>query len=129
MEQLEAFMEGVGTISVPLIMEILPLHSSRQAEFLHNEVAGVSIPAWIRERLRQAGDHGSEVGLEVGTEFIELAQPYVQGISIQADGSIAVRRQLVKLAKAPTSLPPVSLELRDETAVPALQPHHSVLSS
>ena len=100
LEQLEVLMENVGPLPVPVIMEIVPLHSSRQAEFLHNEVAGMAVPAWIRERMRHAGDHGGDVGLEVAAEFLDLARPYIQGVCIQAAGSSAVRSELIRLAKA-----------------------------
>jgi homocysteine S-methyltransferase len=34
---------------------ILPLQSFRHAEFLHNEVPGIQVPDWIRQRMHEAG--------------------------------------------------------------------------
>ena len=48
----------------PLLLGVLPLQSSRHAEFLHNEVPGITIPDAVRTALREAGDRGAEVGLE-----------------------------------------------------------------
>ena len=41
-------------LDLPLLVGILPLYSHRNAEFLHNEVPGMSIPDDIRERMRKA---------------------------------------------------------------------------
>ncbi|MGH2487005.1 MAG: hypothetical protein ACRDHE_13430, partial [Ktedonobacterales bacterium] len=53
---------------------MIPLHSSKHAEFLHNEVPGVIIPDEVRARLRDAGDRGREVGLEIAFEVITQAR-------------------------------------------------------
>jgi homocysteine S-methyltransferase len=64
LETLERFLARVGRVPVPVIVGILPLHSARHAEFLHNEVPGISIPDAIRARLREAGDQALRVGIE-----------------------------------------------------------------
>jgi methionine synthase I (cobalamin-dependent)/5,10-methylenetetrahydrofolate reductase len=64
LEVLERFLARVGRVPVPVVVGILPLHSARHAEFLHNEVPGITIPEPIRARLRQAGDHALRVGIE-----------------------------------------------------------------
>ena len=38
-----------------MLVGILPLYSHKNAEFLHNEVPGMSIPDDIRERMRRRG--------------------------------------------------------------------------
>ena len=44
---------------VPVFPGIWPLLNGRQAEFLHNEVPGISIPEPVREAMRTfARDHG-----------------------------------------------------------------------
>jgi homocysteine S-methyltransferase len=64
LEQLEAFLARLGPRPVPLVVGILPLHSYRHAEFLHNEVPGITVPDAVRARLREAGDHALRVGVE-----------------------------------------------------------------
>jgi homocysteine S-methyltransferase len=64
LEVLEAFLARLGRVPVPVVVGILPLHSARHAEFLHNEVPGITIPEAIRTRLREAGDHALRVGVE-----------------------------------------------------------------
>jgi homocysteine S-methyltransferase len=63
-EQLDGFLGRLGRISVPVVVGILPLHSWRHAEFLHNEVPGIAVPDPIRARLREAGDQALRVGIE-----------------------------------------------------------------
>ena len=48
-----------------LVVGILPLHSSRHAEFLHNEVPGITVPDAVRARMREAGERGLRAGIEM----------------------------------------------------------------
>src|SRR5258706_11972677 len=52
---LESFIKSVKHLATPILIGILPLYSHKNAEFLHNEVPGMSIPDEIRERMRKAG--------------------------------------------------------------------------
>ena len=45
LDTLERFLDRVGRPPVPIVVGILPLHSARHAEFLHNEVPGITVPA------------------------------------------------------------------------------------
>ncbi len=58
-------------LDVPILAGVLPIHSARHAEFLHNEVPGVDIPDRVRERLGTAGDDGSPEGFAMAAELIE----------------------------------------------------------
>ncbi|HEU4440184.1 MAG TPA: bifunctional homocysteine S-methyltransferase/methylenetetrahydrofolate reductase [Methylomirabilota bacterium] len=50
---------------IPLLVGLMPLHSSRHAEFLHNEVPGITVPDAVRGRMREAGERGLRVGIEM----------------------------------------------------------------
>ena len=63
-----------------LLMGVLPLRSHRHAEFLHNEVPGISVPDEIRERLRLAGDGAAEVGIDLGRELLDEVSGIVDGV-------------------------------------------------
>ena len=52
---------------------------SRHAEFLHNEVPGITIPDRVRAAMAAAGDRGAEVGLELAAELLEAGAPAVAG--------------------------------------------------
>jgi methionine synthase / methylenetetrahydrofolate reductase(NADPH) len=74
------FLERVGQPPIPLILGCIPLHSSRHAEYLHNEVPGISIPDIVRQRMRMAGEHGHEEGLKLAQELLNVARSMVQGV-------------------------------------------------
>ena len=46
METLLRTLERVGKVEVPVLLGVMPLQSSRHAEYLHNEVPGITIPGW-----------------------------------------------------------------------------------
>lgn len=74
LEPLERFSAAFGPMPVPMILGMVPLHSSKQAEYLHNEVPGFDIPEEVRARLREAGDHARDVGIELAHEVITTAR-------------------------------------------------------
>ena len=49
----ERFLALIKHLKTPVLIGILPLYSHRNAEFLHNEVPGMSIPEDIRERMQR----------------------------------------------------------------------------
>ena len=74
------FLDRAGTPPIPIILGSMPLHSSRHAEYLHNEVPGFSIPDAVRTRMRNAGDRGPEEGLHMAQELLAEARPFIQGV-------------------------------------------------
>ncbi|MFL5680059.1 MAG: methylenetetrahydrofolate reductase, partial [Chloroflexota bacterium] len=70
---------GPSGFPVPLLLGILPLQSSRHAEFLHNEVPGITIPEAARAAMAAAGERGAEVGLEMSLEFLGQVESLVSG--------------------------------------------------
>ena len=79
-ETVEAAHSRLGGFPVPLLMGMLPLRSSRHAEFLHNEVPGISVPDEIREKLRVAGDDAAQVGIDLGRELLDEVSGIVDGV-------------------------------------------------
>jgi methionine synthase / methylenetetrahydrofolate reductase (NADH) len=77
--QLDRFLEQAGGSPVPVLVGILPLHSARHAEFLHNEVPGITIPEPIRRRLRAAGDGALSVGIEMAQELVRAVRQRYAG--------------------------------------------------
>lgn len=77
---LEKFLKRVEDLSFPIILGLMPLHSFRQAEFLHNEVPGIVIPSEQRERMRKAGDKGTLEGVKMAQEFLKIAKGLFSGI-------------------------------------------------
>ena len=97
---------GPGGFPVPLLLGVLPLQSSRHAEFLHNEVPGITIPATVRERLRDAGDRGADVGLEMTLALLDDVGTRVAGTYIMPSfGRYEQAAELVRRLRARTGVP------------------------
>ena len=78
-EVFERFTDASGLLPVPVMVGLLPLVSSRQAEYLHNEVPGIVIPDSIRMRIGEAGEDASRLGAEMALEFLAQVRERVQG--------------------------------------------------
>ena len=74
------FLDRAGTPPIPMLLGCVPLHSSRHAEYLHNEVPGITIPEAVRTRMRNAGERGPEEGLIMAQELLLEARPLIQGV-------------------------------------------------
>ncbi len=81
-EKVDQILALTHDISTPILLGILPLVSSRNAEFLHNEFPGISIPEDIRQKMRDAGENGIQQGIEIAWELIQYAYPHFGGIYI-----------------------------------------------
>ena len=77
---MEDFLKRAEPLELPIFLGILPLRSAKHAEFLQNEVPDISIPDDVRHRMRQAGDRGAAIGIDIACEFLRVAKPLVQGI-------------------------------------------------
>ncbi len=69
-----------GLTSLPILIGILPLQSFRHAEFLHNEVPGITVPEWIRARLHAAGNEGQRVGVDLARELLAQCRTMASGV-------------------------------------------------
>ena len=87
-EQIERFFGRIGATHIPIIAGIWPLVSARNAEFLANEVPGVSVPDTIIARMRKANekskDHAVAEGILIAREMLERIRPLVQGVQVSA---------------------------------------------
>lgn len=69
--------EALGPLGIPVLVGVMPVISSRNAEFLHHEVPGISIPDAVREKIRSLpegpaqADYGREVAAELAREVAE----------------------------------------------------------
>jgi methionine synthase I (cobalamin-dependent)/5,10-methylenetetrahydrofolate reductase len=79
-EILKGFLQRAEGLNTPIVVGLLPLHSFRHAEFLHNEVPGITIPQKIRDRMRKAGEKGIEEGILVAKEFLEEIKEIISGV-------------------------------------------------
>ena len=84
--QLKYFLKRIEHCRIPIVPGIWPLTSYRNAEFLNNEVPGVSVPEPIMERMRKAPDGAAALseGVRIAQEMLEEVRPYVQGVQVSA---------------------------------------------
>jgi homocysteine S-methyltransferase len=73
---------GPAGIPAPVLLGVLPLVSTRHAEFLHNEVPGITIPGEARAAMRSAGERASEVGIEMADRLLASMEGEVAGTYI-----------------------------------------------
>ena len=84
---LQRFLDRVEVFPrTPFLVGILPIVSSKNAEFLHNEVPGMQIPQEVRDRLRAAPtrEEQREIGIQVAQDALRAVKddPRVQGAYI-----------------------------------------------
>ena len=114
-ERLAAFLERVRSFAphLPIIACIWPLTSFRNAEFMNNEMPGISVPAAVMERMRTAdsGERARQEGVRIAQETLLEIRPLVQGVQITAPfGRYALAVEVAQALGA------------SRTATPARQP-------
>jgi methionine synthase I (cobalamin-dependent)/5,10-methylenetetrahydrofolate reductase len=72
----------IGPVSVPVLMGIMPLQSYRNAEFVHNELPGVTLTESVLTRMRAAGTEGQAEGLRIALETLDACLHLVTGVYI-----------------------------------------------
>jgi homocysteine S-methyltransferase len=81
---IERFLDDVAPFGVPVMVGLLPLASHRNAEFLHNNVPGMTIPADIRERMARVGQGppARAEGVRIAREALAAVRARVAGAYI-----------------------------------------------
>ena len=87
-EQLEKFLAKIQHVRIPVVAGIWPLVSLRNAEFLANEVPGVTVPKPTIERMRAASaeskERGVAEGIAIAKDMLARVRPLVQGAQVSA---------------------------------------------
>ena len=97
--QLERFLHSLDGCRIPIIAGIWPLVSARNAEFLANEVPGVTVPDAVITRMRAASarskEHALAEGITIAREMFDQVRGSVQGIQVSAPfGKVELALQL-----------------------------------
>jgi len=89
---------GEDRLPVPVMIGILPLQSSKHAEFLHNEVPGINLTDEARERMRLAGKDGRREGILMAQELLSELRPYAEGVYLMPSfGRYEVAAEVIKV--------------------------------
>jgi len=85
---LEPFLERAAEHGLPVIAGVWPFPDLRSAEFLANEMPGVTVPPSVVERMRRAQASGPaaalEEGVQIALEVIAETRPLVTGLHVNA---------------------------------------------
>jgi len=67
--------------NAPILVGVLPLRSARHAEFLHNEVPGITIPDALRAKLASVdADAAKQIGIEYARDIYIAARQSFGGV-------------------------------------------------
>ena len=74
--------EALSPLGIPFLVGVMPVISARNAEFLHHEVPGISIPDEVRAKIRALpeGPAQAEYGREVAAELAREVAQHFRGI-------------------------------------------------
>ncbi len=86
--QLELFLDRIEDMHLPIVVGIWPLLSFRNAQFMKNEVPGVTVPDEVIERMRVANEkskeHALHEGVAIGREVLTRVRDRVAGVQVSA---------------------------------------------
>jgi homocysteine S-methyltransferase len=84
-DALARLVDSLSDAGVPLLLSVAPLRSFEEADYLANEVPGVTIPDSILEVLEKAGRGAARAaGLELAADLLSKARPLVRGVILTA---------------------------------------------
>ncbi|AHF06274.1 bifunctional homocysteine S-methyltransferase/methylenetetrahydrofolate reductase [Desulfitobacterium metallireducens] len=80
-ETLQKIYEGTKHLPIPVFVGIMPLTSQRNAEFLHNEVPGISLTEEALQRMSGLkGEKARQEGIAMSKELLDQAVKVFNGI-------------------------------------------------
>jgi homocysteine S-methyltransferase len=99
--QFDRVLPRLQRFGIPVIAGVWPLVSLRNAEFLANEVPGVSVPAEVLARMRRGSAAGKEAalaeGVAIAREMIGEIRARVAGVQVAAPlGRVDVAAEVLR---------------------------------
>ena len=73
------FTEAIKDLPIHIIYGILPLRSAPMADYIHNNVPGIEVPEWVRQRMHQ---EGPDAGVEMARNLISELKKFAAGVHI-----------------------------------------------
>ena len=80
-ETAEKIAQAVSHVGIPVIMGILPLRTARHADFLHDRVAGIAVPASLRRQMHESGQPIA-CGVANARQMLGIAREMFQGACV-----------------------------------------------
>jgi len=87
-EKFIKFMDKAKQFKVPVQLGVIIPKNAGMANFMNNNIAGVSIPAWVIEELKADKERAKAgiTGVEITARVIKECREYCQGVHIMALG-------------------------------------------
>ena len=84
----ERFMRRIETFRRPVLVGLWPFDSALQAEFMANEVPGVTVPEPLVARMRacETSEAAADEGRAIATEVLRAVRPMAHGVHLFAPG-------------------------------------------
>lgn len=82
-EKIIELSEAVKHLDIPVFIGIMPLTSTKNAEFLHNEVPGIKLTDEVRERMKAAAEsreQSTKESIAISKELIDTALEHFNGV-------------------------------------------------
>lgn len=101
-EHVEQTLEVLEPTGTPLFVGVLPLKNTRHAEFMHNEVPGITVPDALRKRMADAPDDEAalKIGIESAQELSVMVRKTSQGLYLMPPfGSAAIAEQILEVVR------------------------------
>lgn len=98
-ETLFRFLDAVGDLDLPVIAGVWPLTSLRNAQFMRDEVPGVTVPDSIMERMAAAPDRDAQrdTGIAIARESLAAIKSRIAGCQVSAPfGNVALALEVFK---------------------------------
>jgi homocysteine S-methyltransferase len=91
-------LERLAPLDIPVLVGLMPLVSERNAEFLHNEVPGISLPDEVRQRMRgTSGPAGVEAGMVIARELVDAGRQVAGGFTLMPPfGKVELALELLR---------------------------------
>ncbi len=91
-------LERLAPLQVPVLVGLMPLVSERNAEFLHNEVPGISLPDEVRRRMGgTSGTVGVEAGMAIARELVDAGRQAAGGFTLMPPfGKVELALELLR---------------------------------
>ena len=93
------FMDAIADTRIPVIAGVWPLTSFRNAQFMHDEVPGVTVPDAIMERMASAPDRDAQrsTGIAIARETLAAIRSRVAGVQVSAPfGNVAFALEVLQ---------------------------------
>ena len=85
LELLGKFMDGARELNVPVMLGFVLLKSAGMARYMNKNVAGVSVPDWIIEKMNDTDDKAG-TSIEIAVSIIKEAKGMCQGLHLMTLG-------------------------------------------